>query len=556
MSSLDPTTLAVVRGAFEQIAEDMDAALVASALSPVIADAWDRASGVFHPTSGEVIVQGATGMPIFVIVMQHTVQEVLCDHDPATMRPGDVFIVNDPYRGGTHTMDVKFVKPYFRDGDLAYFVANTGHWPDVGSMTPGGFTTVATDVYQEGLRLPPVKIYDGGILNQALLDVMMLNMRIPEERAGDMAAQLNALDLGCRRLDALFERFDVETLLACVDELRVRSEKQMRSHIESIPDGTYSFGDVLDSDGVDDGPIAIELDLTVRGSEIIFDLSRTAPACRGPFNSPWSSTLSALAIGVRHVFPDVPINAGCFEPFRYVIPEGSLLNPRPPSPVSGTTTETAQRLIGVVMGALAQAVPDLVPAGAFGTGTNICIGGRTSGHADYATIFFFGGGYGGSAAADGLTNGATLIAASRNSSIEVLEHTVPLRFNRVAVREGSAGDGTHRGGFGVEIDFELRDGEAYVTLVGDRGVKGAYGLFGGGEGRPADHEFHVDGRTFKVPHQTKIDRLFFHTGDGVTLRTPGGGGYGDPAGRAPHARRKDMENGYISEAPDARTGED
>ena len=313
---------------------------------------------------------------------------------------------------------------------------------------------------------------------------------------------------------------------------------------------------MLDSDGVDDGPIAIELDLTVRGSEIIFDLSRTAPACRGPFNSPWSSTLSALAIGVRHVFPDVPINAGCFEPFRYVIPEGSLLNPRPPSPVSGTTTETAQRLIGVVMGALAQALPDLVPAGAFGTGTNICIGGRASGYADYATIFFFGGGYGGSATADGLTNGATLIAASRNSSIEVLEHTVPLRFNRVAVREGSAGAGTHRGGFGVEIDFELQDGEAYVTLVGDRGVKGAYGLFGGGEGRPADHEFRVDGRTFKVPHQTKIDRLFFHAGDGVTLRTPGGGGYGDPAGRDPHARRKDIENGYISEAPDARTGED
>ena len=284
--------------------------------------------------------------------------------------------------------------------------------------------------------------------------------------------------------------------------------QRLETAMAHIPDGTYSFGDVLDSDGVDDGPIAIELDLTVRGSEIIFDLSRTAPACRGPFNSPWSSTLSALAIGVRHVFPDVPINAGCFEPFRYVIPEGSLLNPRPPSPVSGTTTETAQRLIGVVMGALAQALPDLVPAGAFGTGTNICIGGRASGYADYATIFFFGGGYGGSATADGLTNGATLIAASRNSSIEVLEHTVPLRFNRVAVREGSAGAGTHRGGFGVEIDFELQDGEAYVTLIGDRGVKGAYGLFGGGEGRPADHEFRVEGRTFKVPHQTKIDRLF------------------------------------------------
>ena len=528
MNNLDPTTLAVVRGAFAQIAEDMDTVLVASALSPVIADAWDRASGIFHPYTGEVIVQGATGMPIFVIVMQHTVQEVLREHDPSTMRPGDIFVVNDPYRGGTHTMDVKFVKPYFRDGELTYFVANTGHWPDVGSMTPGGFTTVATDVYQEGLRLPPVKIYDGGALNQPLLDVMMLNMRIPGERYGDMAAQLNALEVGCRRLDALFERFDARTLLACVDELRARSERQMRSHIESIPDGIYSFGDVLDSDGVDEGPIEIELDLSVKGSEITFDLSRTSAACRGPFNSPWSSTLSALMIGVRHIFPDVPINAGCFEPFHYVIPEGSLLNPMPPSPVSGTTTETAQRLIGVVMGALAQALPDRVPAGSFGTGTNICVGGHAAGHGDYATIFFFGGGYGGSVEADGLTNGATLIAASRNSSIEVLEHTAPLRFNRLTVREDSAGSGTHRGGFGVEVDFELHEGEAYVTLLGDRGAKGAYGLFGGGEGRPADHEFRVDGRVFRLPHRTKIDRLLFRAGDGVTLRTPGGGGYGDP----------------------------
>ncbi len=190
--SIDPTTLAVVRGAFEQIADDMDTVLATSAISPVIADAWDRASGIFHPDTGEVIVQGQTGMPIFVVVMQHTVQEVLKDWDPADMAPGDVFIVNDPYRGGTHTMDVKFVRPYFHDGRLAFFLANTGHWPDVGSMSPGGFTSVATDVYQEGLRLPPVKIYREGRLDKSLLDVMLLNMRVPEERERSKVISLPA----------------------------------------------------------------------------------------------------------------------------------------------------------------------------------------------------------------------------------------------------------------------------------------------------------------------------------------------------------------------------
>jgi N-methylhydantoinase B len=443
-------------------------------------------------------------------------------------------------------MDVKFVKPFFHEGRVAMFVANTGHWPDVGGMTPGGFTPVSTDVYQEGLRLPPVRIYDGGKLNRELLDVMLLNMRVSEDRYGDLAAQINALDLGCKRLADLFGVYGAEPLYRYIGELKARSERLMRQRIEAVPDGTYHFVDYLDSDGVDEGRLTIDLKLSVEGSEITFDLSGSSPACRGPFNMPLACTISGLMIGIKHTFWDVPINSGCFVPFRHIIPEGSLLNPRPPSPVSGCTTETMQRLISVVMGALGKAIPDLVPACPFGTGTNIGIGGRSPTMGQYATIFFWGGGYGGYAGGDGLTNGSTVVAASRNSSIEVLEQTVPLLFTRYAVRENSAGDGMHRGGFGVEVAFRLRDGDGYLTLVGDRGTVGPYGLRGGSPGLPADHDFHVGGKTFKAPHLTKIDRLYLRPGDGVTLRTPGGGGYGPPSARAAEARARDLANGYIS----------
>lgn len=546
MRHIDPTTLAVLRGAFEQVAEEMDTVIASSAISPVIADAWDRASGVFHPLTGEVIAQGVTGLPIFIIVMQHTVQEVLKSYPAETMKPGDVFLVNDPYRGGTHTMDVKFVRPYFRDGRMLMLLANTGHWPDVGGMTPGGFTPASTDVYQEGLRFPPIRLYDGGKLNEAVVEIMMANMRVAEERRGDMAAQLNALDLGCRRLDELFDRFDEALVFDVIDELKDRSEALMRGHIEGIPDGTYGFQDYMDNDGVDPEPLLIDLKMTISGSEITFDLSGSSPERRGPFNSPWSSTISALMIGMKHVFSDVPINAGCFVPFHYVIPAGCMFHPRPPAPVSATTTETAQRLVGVTMGALGRAMPGRVPAGAFGTGTNIGMGGDSPSRGRYATIFFFGGGYGGHPHGDGLTNGSTLISASRNSSVEVLEQSVPILFTRYSVREGSGGKGEFRGGMGVEIDFHLRDGTSYLTLVSDRGRTGPHGLDGGRDGAPAEHTIRAGGRNFRPDFLTKVDRLYIKPGDGISLRTPGGGGFGDPRLRSEAAKASDRADGYES----------
>lgn len=244
------------------------------------------------------------------------------------------------------------------------------------------------------------------------------------------------------------------------------------------PDGwTYHARDWMDSDGIDPDPVLIDLVMTVAGDAITFDLSGSAQTCRGPFNAPFSSTMSALMIGVKHVFPDVPINAGCFEPFTIVAPVGSLFNPLPPAPVSGTTTETSQRLVGLTMAVLGQAIPDRVPAAAFGTGTNIGMGGTSSSRGRYATIFF-GGGYGAHRDQDGLTNGSAVISASRNSSVEVLERTVPILFTRYAIREDSAGDGEFCGGFGVEIDFHLRDGGSSLTLVGDRGRFGPQGVAG------------------------------------------------------------------------------
>ena len=542
---MDSITLAVLRGALEQIAEEMDTLIASSAISPVIADAWDRASGIFHPQSGEVIVQGSTGLPIFIVVMQHTVQEVLKDHPASTMRPGDVIIVNDPYRGGTHTMDVKFVMPYFRDGKLLAILANTGHWPDVGAMAPGGFTPCSTDVYQEGLRFPPVKIYEEGRLNTAIVQVMMSNMRVAEDRKGDMAAQINALHLGARRLDELFDSYDTAVVFDAIDELKARSEQLMRKHISAIPDGIYHAQDWMDSDGVDPEPFLLDLKMIVEGEVITFDLSGSSLERRGPFNSPYSSTISALMIGMKHVFSDVPINAGCFVPFKFVVPLGNVFNPRPPAPVSATTTETAQRLVGLTMEVLGQALPGFVPAGAYGTGTNIGLGGQCAKHGRYATIFYFGGGYGGNPDSDGLTNGATLISASRNSSVEVLEQTVPLLFTRYAVREGSAGRGKYRGGFGVEIDFQIREGTAYLTLVADRGRTGPSGAAGGRPGEAADHHFIKDGKRFQSEHKTKIDRLYMKAGDGVELRTPGGGGYGPVGERSETMLESDRLNGYF-----------
>jgi N-methylhydantoinase B len=542
--AIDPITLAVIRGSLEQIADEMDATLERMAFSPVISDGFDRASGIYRKTSGEVIMQGPRGLPNFIYVMEFTVRSVIerIQH----MAPGDIYIVNDPYLGGTHLMDVKMVKPFFYKGKLTAFLADTGHWPDIGGRVPGGFSTKATEVYQEGLRLPPLRLFNQGKLNQEVLDIILHNVRVPDERQGDIVAQVTALNVGADRLTTLLDRYGEETVFAAIDEMKRRSEQLMRSYIETIPDGKYVFEEHIDSDGVEWKPLTIHLEMEVRGSEVYLDFSQSSPPCRGPLNSVLSTSMAGVYIAFKHIFPDVPINAGCFKPFIFNIPPTTFLHAQPPRPVSGCAAEVCQRMIDVVLGALSQVIPEKSYAAPMGTVTNLSVGGEDPVKGQYVFYSFIGGGYGGNYLTDGLINGNPTIALARTQALEIFEFRYPVLFTRYVIREESGGAGQRRGGFGVIFEFQLRRGTASASLLGERGRFAPFGILGGKSAMPAKHTFILEGREYCPPHITKDEGVYMQPGDMLRLETPGGGGYGDPLERPPALVLQDAKRAYYS----------
>lgn len=542
--SVDPITLAVIRGSLEQIADEMDATLERMAFSPVISDGFDRASGIYDKTNGEVIMQGPRGLPNFIYVMEFTVRSVI--ERLETTAPGDLYIVNDPYLGGTHLMDVKMVKPVFYQGRRVAFMANSGHWPDIGGRVPGGFSTKATEVYQEGLRLPPVRLFDQGVLNREVLDIILHNVRVPEERQGDIIAQVTSLNLGADRLTKLLDRYGEKTVFDAIAEMKVRSEKLMRSHIETLPDGHYVFEEHIDSDGVDPNPLTIHLEMDIEGSSVHLDFSRSSPPCRGPLNSVLSTTMAGVYIAFKHIFPDVPINAGCFTPFSFHIPLSTFLNAQAPRPVSGCAAEVCQRIIDVVLGALSQAIPERCYAAPMGTVTNLSVGGDDPAKGYYVFYSFIGGGYGGNYLTDGLINGNPAIAVARTQALEIFESRYPVLFTRYAIREESGGAGLRRGGLGVIFEFQIRRGEASASLLGERGRFAPFGVLGGRPAVKARHTFVLQGKEYRPPHITKDEGVRMSEGDVLRLETPGGGGYGDPLSRPPEKVLRDLELGYYS----------
>jgi N-methylhydantoinase B len=482
-SGIDPITLAVLRGAFEQVAEEMDTVIAASAVSPVIADAWDRASGVFHPQTGEVIAQGATGLPIFIIVMQHTVQEVLKSHPPETMRPGDVFIVNDPYRGGTHTMDMKFVKPYFRDGKLLALLANTGHWPDVGGMTPGGFTPASTDIYQEGLRFPPIRLYDGGRLNEAIIEIMLANMRVAEDRRGDMAAQINALDLGCRQLDELFERYDENLVFTAIDELKARSEALMRSHIAEIPDGSYHFQDWMDNDGVEPEPLLIDLEMTVAARR---SPSTSRAPRRNAGGRSTAPTARRSAADDRHQARLRRRADQCrllrAVPLRH--PGRGACSSRARRPVSATTTETAHGSSASPWERSRRRCPAACPPALSGPAPISAWAATARRKGRYATIFFFGGGM--AAIPEG--TGSPTARADLGLAQQLGRGARAFGADPVHALRRARGLGGRRASSAAGSGSRSTSAARRLLLPdarGDRGRTGPHGLEGGAPGAPA-----------------------------------------------------------------------
>jgi N-methylhydantoinase B len=554
MTHVDPVTLVVVQNGLQQVASEMDLTFERAAFSPVISEGFDRSDGIYDKDSGEVIAQGELGLPIFVGVMQFTTRAVI-EH-ARDVRPGDIFIVNDPYFGGTHLMDVKMVKPFFHRGKLWAYLSSTGHWPDTGGSVPGGVSTRATEVQQEGLRLPPVKLFREGVMQEDVLSIVLANIRVPEERIGDIKAQTAGLTVGERRLTALLDRYGEETVTACIRELRRRSEQMMRAHIARIPDGVYTGESHVDTDGVDPDPLTIRLTLRKAGSDLHFDFSRSSPPCRGPLNSVIATTKAAVYLAIKHIFPDVPINAGCFEPLHIRDPHGTFLYARYPRPVSGCAAEVSARIAECVFTTLARAIPDDLFAAPAGTSGNLTLGGYDPlKERHYIMYVFSGGGYGGSTETDGLTNGCSTIGISKTQPSEVLEQHYPILFEQYALRERSGGAGRTRGGFGVDYRIRIRRGEALLSFLMDHGRFGPPGLFGGKDGARNEVTVERQAGTYISPHWSKDEDIRVVAGDLVTVRTPGGGGYGDPHERDPELVRRDVVRGYYpSEDAEAHYG--
>ena len=548
--TLDPIDLSVIQAGLQQVCDEMDLAFTRAAFSPVIAEANDRADGIYSAEDGSLIAQGAGGLPVFVGAMQEStrilIERIRAGVTPAPS-PGDVYIVNDPYLGGAHLMDVRFARPVYRGGRLWCWLSNTGHWPDIGGSVPGGFSASATAVEQEGLRLPPVRLFKQGVMDAEMYAIICSNIRVAEQRIGDVRAQAAALELGEARLGRLLDRWGEATVEAAIAELRRRAAAQMRAHLRSVPEGVWRGEAWVDSDGVVDEPLAIRLSVERRGEDLHFDFAGTAPPCRGPMNSVRATTLSAVYLAMRHIFPDVPISAGAFEPLHVTGIEGTFLDAAYPRPVSGCAAEVSQRIAESVFSALVDAIPEQVTAAPAGTSGNFGLGGwdpeRGRGFVMYQLS---GGGYGGNARTDGLSNGCSTIGISKAPPVEIMEQQFPVLYRRYALREGSAGPGRRRGGFGIEYELELRRGEARASFVMDHGRVGPPGARGGGPGAANEVRVIRGGEVHVPPHLSKEQDIPMAPGDRVLVRTPGGGGYGDPLERAPEAVAEDVRLGRIA----------
>jgi N-methylhydantoinase B len=543
---IDLVTLAVLKGRLEQIADEMDATLFRSAFNPIIAEAHDASHGLYDAITGETLVQGKSGLPIFVGAMSFAVKAVIekaaRDGDLAD---GDVYIFNDPYDGGTHLSDFKLVRPYYRDGKLFCYLASVGHWHDVGGNVPGNYNPEATESFQEGMLIPPVKVYEAGKFRQDIVDILQANSRQPGSLYGDFNGQINALDLGERRLAALLDEYGAETIQGTFVELKARAAKLMRSNIAELPDGTYTCDDWLDNDGIVDEPLKIALDLTIKGDHMTLDFSRTSDACAGPVNIALSTAVASVYVAIKHVFTEVPANSGVLEPIDIIIPENTMLAVKAPKPVGGYT-ETILRIIDVVFGAVAQAAPERSNGCAYGTINALSLAGHRVDGRRWVMFSFFGGGHGGHPEGDGLNHGNAPISTATIPPIEILESAYPMFFTQWALRPDSGGPGRHRGGLGAIYEIELLEEKADVFLFGERGRYAPPGVVGGGSGALNRFTYETADGDKEPPMASKMVGIKINKGQHVHLETPGGGGYGAALERDPDAVARDVGLGYVS----------
>jgi N-methylhydantoinase B len=550
---MDAVTLAILKGRLEQIADEMDATLFRTAFNPIIAEAHDASHGIYDAKTGETLVQGKSGLPIFVGVMAFAVKAVIDKvAKDGDLNEGDVFIFNDPYDGGTHLSDFRLVKPIFRNGEVFCYLASVGHWHDVGGNVPGNYNPEATECFQEGMLIPPVKLFEAGVMKQDIVDILSSNSRLPNSLYGDLNGQINALDLGQERLITLLDEYSEDAVVDALTILRTRAEQMMRDHLKQLGSYTISVEDYLDNDGVNDTPLKLALDMTITAEGgLVMDFSKSSDACAGPVNISRSTTIAATYVALKHLFTDVPANAGVLKPVEFVIRDDSFLNVRAPKPVGGYT-ETILRLIDVVFQSFQHVAPERVNGCAYGTINALSLAGHRQNGSRWVMFSFFGGGHGGHPEGDGLNHGNAPISTATIPPLEILEAAYPVQFTQWALRPDSGGDGENRGGLGAIYEIELLEEEATAFLFGERGKHAPQGVVGGGESAKnvfsydSDDPTAIDGKKFP-PLISKITGIPLKKGQRVRLETPGGGGYGDAGKRSKTRIDYDVQQGYVTQ---------
>ncbi|HEV2956700.1 MAG TPA: hydantoinase B/oxoprolinase family protein [Xanthobacteraceae bacterium] len=542
-TALDPVTVEVVRNKLDGIANEMELTLLKSSCSPIVKEGLDASASLFT-LQGETLAQ-AVAIPIHLATLIPCVARILAEFPLDTMREGDLYCMNDPYLGGTHLPDIAVIMPVFARGRPLAFSATMTHHQDVGGMTPGSVPTDATEVFQEGIRLPPLKLREGEKFNDTLLQILRRNVRIPETFEGDLMAQVAACSVGARRLSALAENYGDNHLTAIFADLLDRSEAMTRDVLRSLPNGTYRAVDFLDNDGVDlDRRIRIEVAVTIDGNGMSIDFTGSSAQVRGPFNAVPSGSLAAACYVVRAITdPTIPTNGGCFRPIALRLPEGSIVNPREPAPVNARTA-TIKRIAGTILAALAQAAPGRVPADSGGELLVLAFGGERPDGTRYVTGELVAGGSGASAGKDGVDVIETDATNCMNLPAEALELDAPIRVHRVALRPDSGGAGAQRGGLGTLREYEILHGDVRFTHRGERHFIAPKGRGGGGDGAMARTVIHRAGGGEETVPSKLVTTL--HAGDRVVFETAGGGGYGDPAARDPAQVRADLADGKIS----------
>jgi N-methylhydantoinase B len=549
---MDAATLAIFGHLFASVAEEMGLTLGRAAYSPNIKERLDYSCAVFLGASDPRLLAQAAHIPVHLGAMPASVRAAVAGCAP--FRPGDVVILNDPYQGGNHLPDITLVSPVFVSGrrppavgrsaspehppltTVDFFVASRAHHADVGGMSPGSMP-LSTELYQEGIIIPPIKLVDAGVRNEAVWQLILRNVRTPWERDGDLAAQLAAHAVGAARLEEIVDRYGLAETQRQAEALLDYAADLTRAAVRRIPDGCSAFTDTLDDDGQGSDPLPIRATVTVEGARMTVDFEGSAPAVAGNLNAVPAIVDSAVVYCLRCVAlalldVDLPMNQGVFEALDVRIPPGSLLDPRPPHAVAAGNVETSQRVVDAVFGALAGLLPDLIPAASQGTMNNLTFGGvfpdgQTAAGGAAAPFAYYetiGGGGGAGPDADGASGIHVHMSNTRNTPIEALEHAFPVRVTEYSLREGSGGGGRHRGGEGLIRELEFLTA-ADATVTAERRRRGPYGLRGGRDGAPGRNVLVRDGQEQELPGKVSL-RLV--QGDRLRLETPGGGGWGGP----------------------------